>query len=224
MALVFFGLILLIIIYFISRKLYDYRTGLIALVLLATSTPFVLSSHLGRHDIIVTAFGFGAVALYVADRSSSISLKSVLSGLAMGLALDIHLNALVFGPVMLALYLLDYGWTTIRTGRFWGFAAWWSLEPLAYFVAMHILPYPQTYFAINSLGNGISRRPPILTFDLDLWRGSIQATIDLFDLLLIPVLIPAGIFLVKRWSPADKKMMLLAGLLVLGVAARIRDK
>ena len=109
LASVFFGLVLLVATYTIGKKLYGYRAGLIAMALLATSSPFVLSSHLGRHDIIVAALGFGAVALYLTDTRSSLSLRSVLAGLAIGLSLDIHLNIGIFGPVMLTLFLLDYG-------------------------------------------------------------------------------------------------------------------
>ena len=98
------------------------------MALLATSAPFVLSSHMARHDIIVTALGFGAVALYMTGGKSSLTIKSVLSGLAIGLALDIHPNTLIFGPIMLTLFLLDYGKSIFRTGRFWGFTLGGSLK------------------------------------------------------------------------------------------------
>ena len=167
LASLFFGLVLLTAVYSIARRLYGHRAALIAMALLAISGPFVLSSHLGRHDIMVAAFGFGAVALYFTDGKSSLTLKSVLSGLAVGLALDIHLNALIFGPILLTLFLLDYGKKIFRTGRFWGFALGGSLGVL-FFVVMHILPYPQTYFALASLGNG---HPTPRRFSLATWMS-----------------------------------------------------
>ena len=223
LASVLFGLILLIITYTIARKLYGPRTAIVAMALLAISAPFILSSHMGRHDIIVAALGFGAVALYLTDRKTSISLKSVLSGLAVGIALDIHLNIVVFGVAIAVLYLLEYKWKTLRTGRFWGYVLGGSLG-LLYFVAGHILPYPQTYFAIASIGNGGSHTPPILSANPDIWRWSIINTINLLDLLLIPVLVPAVILLVRRRSDQDKTVMALAGLMIVGVAALISYK
>ena len=220
---VFFGLVLLLVVYVIAQRLYNRRIALISMLLLASSAPFILSSHLGRHDIIVTALGFGAVALYLSDRSSNLSVISVLSGLAIGLSFDIHLNILIFGPVMLTLCLLDYGINALRTGRFWGFVLG-GLAGSLYFVAMHILPYPQTYFAMGSLGNGQSRTPPILSVDLDIWRESFLSTVNMLDLILLPVIIPAGIFLFRRWSNADKKVVALAGMTIICVAAFIRFK
>jgi 4-amino-4-deoxy-L-arabinose transferase-like glycosyltransferase len=222
-ASLFFGLLLLLAVYFISRKLHGHRAALFAMALLAISAPFVLSSHLGRHDIIVAAIGYGAIALYLTDQKSSLSVKSVLAGLAIGLALDIHPNALIFGPMMLTLFLLDYGKEIWRTGRFWGFVLGGLLGVLFY-VSIHILPYPQTYFAIAELGNGSSRTPPILTVDISVWERSLVSTLDLLDLLLLPVLVPAIIMLVRRQSRSDVKVLALFGTSILAMAAVILNK
>src|SRR5439155_2315689 len=101
-------------IYAIASMLYGRRAGLITLALLVTSPSFVLTSHLGRHDIIVAALGYGAIALYLWEqaRPSPLRYKSVLAGLAIGLSLDIHLNGMIFVPAMMALFLCDQGWRT----------------------------------------------------------------------------------------------------------------
>jgi len=183
----------------------------------------VASSHLARHDIIAAAFAFGAIALYVSEDTPSLTIKSVLCGLAIGLALDIHQNVVVFGPVMLTLFLLDYGRGILRTGRFWGFCLGGSLGVLFY-AAMHILPYPGTYFAIASLGNGSTRTPPIFTLDLRVWQGSLVDTINFLDLAILILAVPAGIFLIRRQSKADIKVLALFGVTLLSMAAVINVK
>ncbi len=222
LASLFFGLVLLTAVYFIARKLYGQRAAVIAMALLATSAPFVLSSHMARHDIIVAALGFGAVALYFTDGKSSLTIKSVLSGLAIGLALDIHPNALIFGPIMLTLFLLDYGKRIFRTGRFWGFALGGSLGVL-FFVAMHILPYPQTYFAFQHWQRFLPHTT-CFAVDLGLWRSSLLGTIDYLDLLILPVMVPAAIFLIRRQSRSDIRALALFGISILSMAAVIREK
>jgi hypothetical protein len=220
-ASVAFGLVLMLNVYIIGNALYGRQSAFIATALLATSGPFVYSSHLGRHDIIVAALGFGAVALYVLDRGSSFSAKSVLSGLALGLALDIHFNILIFGPVLLTFYILDYGKNVLRTGRFWGFVLG-GLIGVLFFVAMHLVSYPQTYFAIASLGNGTAHTPPILLVDLNLWRASLMQALSMIDLVLIPILVPAFILLVRRQYDHDRKIYALLGILLLAVASVIQ--
>src|SRR5207253_2555786 len=93
-----------------------------------------------------------------------------------------------------------------------------GLLGVLFFVAMHILPYPETYFGIASLGNGTSRTPPILAADPALWHWSFITTIDLLDLLLLPVLVPALIILIRRQSRSDVRALAIFGMSVLAVA------
>src|SRR4051794_38735742 len=58
-----FGVLLLTTVYIIGRILYDQRVGLVSVGLLALSVPFAAMSHLARHDIVVAALGFCAIAL-----------------------------------------------------------------------------------------------------------------------------------------------------------------
>ena len=109
-----FSVALLIIVYIIANKLYGNRAGLLSVLFTSLSVPFIYSSHMGRHDIIITAPGFDAVALYLTDNASSLSVKSVLSGLAVSLTLDIHMNGLIYIPLIGALYLLEYRLSVLR--------------------------------------------------------------------------------------------------------------
>src|SRR5438128_1773867 len=83
-----FGLVLLGAVYAIARHFGGRRLALLSLLLVGLSRAFVYSSHLGRPDVIGAAFGFGAIALYLTDRSRSVSPASLLSGLAIGLAFE----------------------------------------------------------------------------------------------------------------------------------------
>ncbi len=222
-ASLFFGMVLLASIYSIANRLYGSRVGLFTVILLSFSESFLLSSHLGRHDIIVAAFGFGAVALYVTDDAKGFSLKSILCGLLVALTLDIHFNGLIFGPAIGALYLLDNGWRLLRNKRFWGFILGAGAGVL-FFIVMHILPYPKSYFAIASLGNGSRVSPPIFTLDPTLWLGSIYDTLALFGLPLLILLAMAFAALVYRHSASDKRLLVLLATLLLTFALVIRNK
>src|SRR5437762_1346400 len=84
--LLLFGLALLAIVYRIGRLLYGPRVGLFAALLLAVSGSFLYSAHMARHDVIVAAFGYGAVALYLSnasgdDRRWVLSLRRINDGL-----------------------------------------------------------------------------------------------------------------------------------------------
>ena len=119
---------------------------------------------------MVAALGFGSIALYLTDRGRNLSLRSVLSGLAIGLAFEIHGNAVIYGPAVGLLYLLDYGPGTFRTPRFWGFAAGVA-GGLAFYALLHIVPNPQA--GVNAIAGpvlardpgGYVKTPPILTMD-----------------------------------------------------------
>ncbi|MBF6612639.1 MAG: glycosyltransferase family 39 protein [Chloroflexi bacterium] len=222
-ASLFFGIVLLASVYSISNRLYGSRVGLFAVILLSFSESFLLSSHLGRHDIIIAAFGFGAVALYVTDDAKGFSLKSVMCGLAVGLTLDIHFNGLIFGPAIGALYLLDNGWRLLRNKRFWGFVLG-AGAGLLFFVVMQVLPYPKSYFAIASLGNGSRVSPPIFTLDPALWLGSIYDTLTLFGFPLLILVAMAFAALVYRHSTSDKRLLVLFAALLLTFALVIRNK
>jgi 4-amino-4-deoxy-L-arabinose transferase-like glycosyltransferase len=216
------GVGLLFAIYIIARRLYGRRVGLLALVLVASSNAFMISSHLGRNDILVAAFGFAAVALYVTDSGHRFSVRSLLCGLAVGLTLDIHFNGIIYGPAVLVLYLLDYGWRAVRVPRFWGFVAG-GLGGVLFFLVMHILPNPQTYFTLFALGNGTSRTPPVLVPEWQVWWSALVDTLTPLDMRVPLILVAVGV-LIRRRSAADKKVLALGGVLLLLFLTVIRTK
>jgi 4-amino-4-deoxy-L-arabinose transferase-like glycosyltransferase len=207
-----FGLVLLLAVYIIAARLYHHVTGLIATALVGLSNPFLISSHFGRHEIIDATFGFAAIALNVTDTGDRVSLRSVLCGLLAGLTLDIHFNGVIYGPVLLALYLFDYGWRILRVPRFWAFVAG-GLIAAAFFLTIHILPNPQTYFTLFRLGNAAGA-PPMLVPDAQLWWGAITNIFAPLDMRL-PLLVAAVAVLIARRSRSDKKLLVVLSVLFL---------
>ncbi|MGH2351435.1 MAG: ArnT family glycosyltransferase [Chloroflexota bacterium] len=221
-----FGLVLLVETYVIARRLCGHRVGLVAIALLSCSTPFLYSSHLGRHDIMVATFGFGAIALYLTERSSRYPVQSLIAGLLVGLAFEIHYNGMIYGPVLAALCLFDHGWSVFRARRVWAAAAG-VLLGLLYFAAMHVLPFPQTYLALAAMGPAPARVPPFLVADPHVWWESL---VDLNTVLVtaaggrIILMVGALISLWQTRSRSDRRFLALVGALVLTFAAVIRHK
>jgi len=144
------GIGLLIAIYVISLELYESRrVAIITALLVATSYPFLYSSHLVRPDIFVSALGFGTIALYLVGRRRHPLILNLLAGLMIGIAFEIHPNAMIYGPIIVALYLAADKWRFIRKRGFWAFVGGTCLG-LAGYIWLHILPNPETYFAIMS--------------------------------------------------------------------------
>jgi 4-amino-4-deoxy-L-arabinose transferase-like glycosyltransferase len=215
-----FGLGLLLAVYSISVSLSrSRRCGLIAGLLLVTSLPFVLSSHVVRPDIYVAALGYGAIALYYLARGGT-RLRSIclafLSGLLIGLGFEMHPNAAYFVPVVLTLYLIDDGLGFVRRARFWAFAAG-LVVALAFYAWVHILPYPQTYAALTRI-YGASRVPPILSGSLfaiaDQIRLATAQLAPLMSLRFIAVLAVLPVVSLRRREPITSAVAMLAVSLV----------
>jgi len=224
-----FGLLLLLAVYAIGHRLYGPRTGLAAVLLASLSLTFFGSPHVARYDVMVAALGFGAVALYVTDDSRGLSARSVLSGLAIGLAFELHPNAVLYLPPVAALFLLDYGWSTPRSSRFWGFVAG-GCAGLAFYAYLHLLPRLDAGVAplasrlvqVNST-LGYSRVPPIFGGPQE-W---LQSAVDTFTMFLrisdlrAPLVVGAVLFLAVRRSPSDRKLLALFGVLLLEFLALV---
>ena len=220
-----FGLLLLGAVYVVGERLGGRRVGLVGVCLVAVSRAFLLSAHRARQDVMIAALGFTAVALHLSDRARSLSLKSLLSGLAVGLAFEIHPNAAVYGPALLALHLVDEGRRFLRSSRFWGFAAGLLLG-LAFYAGKHILPYPQSFVAMARLGFGPTHTPPLLVPDPGLWLRALgNAAILLIwsGELRAPLAAATVAALALRRSPADRRLAALSATLFVGFAALIRN-
>ena len=225
LASLFFGLLLLVAAYIIGRELGGKRTGLLAILVVALSDAFVYSAHLARHDIIVAAMGYGGIALYLTDKTprSKLSFRSLLMGLQVGLTLDIHPNGMIYWAAIGALFLFDYGWSTFRSLRFWSFMLGIA-GGVAFFVAMHILPYGATYSAIGRLGGVGSRTPPLLTGDPAILFDSFSYTLYQINLLVNVLVVAAFVLLLRRGKIGDKKLLVIYSVVLVAFAAIVRNK
>jgi 4-amino-4-deoxy-L-arabinose transferase-like glycosyltransferase len=220
-----FGLLLLAVIYAIANRLGGRRLALLSVSLVSLSVPFLYSAHLARCDILVAVLGFGSIALFLNDRLSR-WWAGLLSGLCVGLAFEIHPQGAIYGPALVALYFLRWRWAMFRKLYFWCFFAG-VVTGLVFYVAIHVLRYPQTYVALNRLTFGPTHVPPLLTLDSSV---VVQAIGDMGKLLivlytgLIPLIAWASIALVRRRSQADKTLLVLNAVLVaeLILLARIK--
>src|SRR5204862_4173842 len=139
--------------------------------------------------------------------SQNFSVKALLAGLIVALTTDIHLNGVIYIPVLGLLFLYDYKWAFLRSKRFWSFALGVSIG-VFYFVAMHILPYPQTFFSLFSIGNGTGRTPPLSSLDPNVWLAALRYPIDLLDLRAVIVGM-AIVYLLWKGSAGDRKLVFL---------------
>lgn len=172
------GCLLLVVVFLLGRRLYGPLAGALAAFLLALSRPFLVASHMVRPEIVLAAM-LGA-ACYLALRgveqqpvgparpsaSSGQVLANGAAGLLLGLALDVHLNALAFVPLVALVY-----WRYRRS--FWrerptqfflgGFAA-----SVLYYLATRVFADPGQFAAASDYWLGIDKRPPVLSGD-PLW-------------------------------------------------------
>jgi 4-amino-4-deoxy-L-arabinose transferase-like glycosyltransferase len=219
------GLVLSGAVFAIGRHLGGKTLGWVAALLTLLSTAFMYSAHLARPDICVAAMGFTAIALCITDTRPGFPLRSVLSGLCVGVAFELNPNGMIYGPVILGLHFWDGSWSALRSRRFWGFAAGVVLGLLIY-AALHILPYPQSYFALTGV-YALWRMPPAFQLDPAVWLQSIA---DLGGLLLaanhlrVPLLLIALVDLWRRGGRAGRQVLWFAALLALSFAALIRHK
>lgn len=158
----FFGFLLLVEIYWITRNLSNPLAGTLAVAIAGWSMPFVASAHLARPDILVAVFGYAAIGLYLSQENSTVSWRAFLSGLLISLAFDFHMNAAIFGVALCLLYLLDHGWRLVLRGSFWSML-FGATVGLVIYGAVHVVPYPATYFAIMAPDVTVWRPAPVLS-------------------------------------------------------------
>ena len=167
---IIFGSILLIAVYWIGIALDGKQLGILCVAFTAFSLAFLLSSHLGRPDIIAATFGYIGIALYLNNRSANIWI-SVLVGLIVSLAFEVHPNAIIFSLTIATLFFYKYKWNIVRKIDFWGFIAGGMIGILIY-LYLHVFPNPQTFISLYKIVFSSTHIPPIFTADLeDLWQA-----------------------------------------------------
>jgi len=109
----------------IGRRSVDETTGLAAALFLAVDSNFLGGVRDARTDIPSLFFVACTFAAYVRGRRRSNVVWFVAAGASLGLAMLCHGNAFWAGLILLAWYLLDYGWRALRLSFGYGVIAGW---------------------------------------------------------------------------------------------------
>ena len=212
-----FGLLLLGVIYVLGARLIGLRGGLFATGILAFTPSFVYSGHLARVDIMAATCGFGAIALYLSAPQARRIPPAVLAGLLIDGALSMHPNAVIYAPVIFALYLLDYGRGVLRRPGLWGFVAGLGAGGLG-FLASQILPWADPAAVLARLGTGAGRTPPMFRLDPAVWLESLTGTGVLLVVGLtfwLFLLVAAVVVLARTRTRAARRLLVILGGLLL---------
>lgn len=158
------GGLLLGLIFVIGRRLYGPLGGGIALLSLAISRPFLVGSHMVRPDIVLAAMLAAAFYLALRGVQERQGWASLAAGLTVGLALDVHLNAIAFLPLIGLVY-------AAYLPRFWRarptllFCSGLGLG-LLYFLLVRVAPDPGQFARSGTYLISIDKTPPILSGDM----------------------------------------------------------
>jgi 4-amino-4-deoxy-L-arabinose transferase-like glycosyltransferase len=113
----------LVMVFLISRRLFDWRAAVFAVLLLASDNTIFERSRFVRNDFAAAAFALLAFYLYErAEESKRVSLF-VATGLATGTAVMCHTNALYMLAVIALLIIVKRGRQFFRSREFYIFLA-----------------------------------------------------------------------------------------------------
>jgi hypothetical protein len=156
------GGLLLVMTFLAGRRLYGPACGYIAVVLLAASQPWLVSSHIIRPDIVVATLVMAG--LYCALRGLQEGGRPwhLLAGLCLGLSFDVHPNSLAFMPMIGFCYVSRYGWRAVLKSDAWLYVAGIGVGAL-YYIAVRIAPDPMHFVEAFQYWIGVDKRPPITT-------------------------------------------------------------
>jgi 4-amino-4-deoxy-L-arabinose transferase-like glycosyltransferase len=150
------GAALLYALYRIASRVAGRWAGIAAVALGGVSLPFVVASHYARHDILATAAGWGAIAIFFVSRKLW---TDVAAGFLVMVGVEMHPNAAIFGLTLAVMALFD---RSARIKRFLAICAG-GLAGLMAFFAVHILPNPDSYSAVNRIAFVDTHVPPVLS-------------------------------------------------------------
>lgn len=156
------GGVLLWMTFLAGRRLYGPATAYVAVLFLAVSQPWLVSSHIIRPDVVVATLVMAG--LYCALRGLQEDSRPwhLLAGLALGLSFDVHPNSLAFMPMVGLCYLIRYGWRAVLSRDAWLYMAGIAIGAL-YYAAIRIAPDPGHFMEAFQYWIGVDKRPPALS-------------------------------------------------------------
>jgi 4-amino-4-deoxy-L-arabinose transferase-like glycosyltransferase len=116
------SVITLLMIYLIGRRMFDWRVGLIAVLMLVSDALFFERSRMLRDDFAAGMFALGAFYLYEIAEERKRGLLYFASGLTAGAALMCHLNMLYMVGAICLLMIMRHGLRLFTGWKLYGFA------------------------------------------------------------------------------------------------------
>ena len=221
------GIVLLILVFALGRRLYSTLTAALTTTLLALSSIFLQASHYARVDIFLACAVTSALYLFVIGVQDNKRWAFFASGLIGGLSVDIHMNGALFAISLVVLFVVVFGRKVLRTRHAWYFAGGAVLAGI-YYLGVHIAPYPSTYFEISRGWQGSMMRPPLVTLNPMVILQSLVNEIGryhFYEYSLDFALIGASIlFCIARRQKADRILVMFVGVAFLLFVLLIQAK
>ena len=134
------AVVVLVITHAIGRRLFDWRAGLAAVVLLISDPTFLDRSRVVRNDYAGAMFALLAFYLYEVATERKQGKLYFAAGMAAGAGVMCHTNVLYILVAIGVLMLIRQGWRIIRAGSLYQFAAG-AFAVMAYEVIYDIIDY-----------------------------------------------------------------------------------
>lgn len=160
-----FGILLLVAVVLVGYKSHKIATGFLAALFVALSMPFLISAHYARQEIFLIAVIMFLFALSIQAFERNQLWLHFLVGLGLGVATDIHQNAILFFLGFWSLYLSAYKLQVFRRRESWLWIAG-VLVGVLYYLIVHVLPNPSAYFFYVDIATDHSYTPPILSMNV----------------------------------------------------------
>lgn len=145
----------LLMVYLIGRKLFDWRAGLVAVVMLIGDQTFLERSRLLRNDYAAATFALLAFFLYEMSERRKSSRLLAASGLAAGAGVMCHTNILYMVAAIGLLIVLREGWRAFRSKRLYVFAGG-AFAVMAYEIVYDLIDYKN--FLLQNRGDDLHFR------------------------------------------------------------------
>ena len=156
------GGVLLVMTFLAGRRLYGPATAYIAVLFLAVSQPWLVSSHIIRPDVVVATLVMAGMYCALRGLQEGSRPWHLLAGLCLGLSFDVHPNSLAFMPMVGFCYVARYGWRAVLSRDAWLYVAGIAIGAV-YYASVRILPDPQHFFEAFQYWIGVDKRPPALS-------------------------------------------------------------
>jgi len=127
-------------VYLIGRRLFDWRVGLIAVVMITSDQTVLERSRLLRNDYAAEALALLAFYLYEAAERRKSGRLYIASGLAAGAGVMCHTSILYLLGAICLLMLLTEGWRLFASKKLYQFAAA-AFAVMSYEVVYDIVDY-----------------------------------------------------------------------------------